>query len=282
MKLNLEIYYILHFNLGGKLVMKVSIAQMDMKFADPEFNFKHAEELIRKAALEKPDVIVLPETWNTGFFPDKNLASLSDQNGEKTKELCGGLAKELNVNIVAGSVSNVKNGKVYNTAFIFNRSGNCIAEYDKIHAFTPMKEDVAYQKGDHLALFELDGHRCGMIICYDIRFPELTRALAVKGIDILFISAQWPAVRRTHWQILTKARAIENQVFLAACNSCGKAGETVYGGTSCLLNPWGEVIQEAGPSEEIISGDFDFEILKGIRSSINVYVDRRPDLYAKF
>ena len=99
--------------------MKVSIAQMDMKFADPEFNFKHAEELIRKAALEKPDVIVLPETWNTGFFPDKNLASLSDQNGEKTKELCGGLAKELNVNIVAGSVSNVKTEK-YTIQLLFS------------------------------------------------------------------------------------------------------------------------------------------------------------------
>ena len=106
--------------------MKTSIVQMDMKFADPKANFLHAEELIRKAAEEQPDVIVLPETWNTGFFPVENLAELCDHEGKETKTRIGNLAKELHINIVAGSVSNVKDGKVYNSAFIFDRTGSCV------------------------------------------------------------------------------------------------------------------------------------------------------------
>lgn len=113
------------------LIMRVSAIQMDMKFADPAYNFKHAEELIREAAASKPDVIVLPETWNTGFFPKENLKELSDKDGAAVKDMCSALARELNVNIVAGSVSNVKNDKVYNTAYVFDRQGACIAEYDK-------------------------------------------------------------------------------------------------------------------------------------------------------
>lgn len=262
--------------------MKTSIVQMDMKFADPKANFLHAEELIRKAAEDMPDVIVLPETWNTGFFPVENLAELCDQEGKETKDRIGNLAKELHTNIVAGSVSNVKDGKVYNSAFIFDRTGSCVGEYDKIHVFTPMQEDVYYQKGDHLCTFELDGHKCGIIICYDIRFPELARALALKDIEILFICAQWPAVRSFHWQLLTAARAVENQLFVAACNSCGTAGKTVYGGRSVILDPWGETIKQGGAQEEIFTGEIDFSKLQEIRSSINVFRDRRPDLYKKF
>lgn len=97
--------------------------------------FFHAEELIRSAAAEKPDVICLPETWNTGFFPRENLEILSDRDGVQVKKRIGSLAKELGVHIVAGSVANVKGDGVYNTAYIFNREGSCIAEYDKTHLF---------------------------------------------------------------------------------------------------------------------------------------------------
>ena len=161
--------------------MRVSAIQMDMKFADPAYNFKHAEELIREAAASKPDVIVLPETWNTGFFPKENLKELSDKDGAAVKDMCSALARELNVNIVAGSVSNVKNDKVYNTAYVFDRQGACIAEYDKTHLFTPMGEHDYYEAGTHVTTFELDGKKCGIIICYDVRFLELVRTLALTG-----------------------------------------------------------------------------------------------------
>lgn len=260
--------------------MKVKVIQMDMKFADPEFNYQHAAELLEKEAADKPDVLVLPETWNTGFFPEDNLPGYCDHEGAKVKEICSKIAAKYNVNIVAGSVSNLReDGKVYNTAYVFDRTGKCIADYDKNHLFTPMGEDNFYQKGSRVVTFDLDGHKCGIIICYDVRFLELVRTMALEKIDILFIPAQWPTKRLFHWTTLTTARAIENQMFVVTCNSCGKAGETVYAGNSRILDPWGETIAVAGDSEEVISGELDFSVIEGIRNSINVYKDRRPELY---
>lgn len=259
--------------------MKISCVQMDMAFCDPEACFTKAEKLISEAVKENPDVIVLPETWNTGFFPRSELERLADDDGKRVKQLMGGLAKKFGVNIVAGSVTNKKNGGVYNTAFVFDRKGNEVAEYDKAHLFTPMGEDKYYQKGDKLAFFELDGQKCGIIICYDIRFPEWVRSYTVKGLDFLFVVSQWPKVRVPHLNALTKARAIENQMFVICCNSCGTAGKTVYGGSSTVTDPWGEVIAQAGDSEETITAECDPSILKNIRETINVFRDRRPEIY---
>lgn len=259
--------------------MRVVCLQMDMKLGMPEQNFAHAEELISKAAKENPDVLVLPETWNTGFFPKSNIKALCCNNGAEVKSRIGSLAEKYGVNIVAGSVSNVRDGRVFNTAIIFNRKGECIASYDKTHLFTPMGENRYYEKGDHLCSFTLDGVRCAVIICYDLRFPELTRRLALQGLDILFVLSQWPAERVTQLRSLGVARAIENQVFAVCCNSCGKAEKTVYGGRSFIANPLGEISASAGENEEIISAECDVQKFTEICKKIPVFCDRRPELY---
>lgn len=260
--------------------MKISCIQMDMKLADADYNFKHAQELIRDTVnREHPDVVVLPETWNVGFFPTENLEQYCDVDGARITRELGGLAKELKTNLVAGSVGNVKNGKVYNTAFVFNREGDCVYTYDKIHLFTPSGEHDYFTYGDHYDTFQLDGVPCGLVICYDIRFPELTRSIALKGIDVLFVVSQWPAIRTLHIDTLTQARAIENQVFLALTNSCGTAYATKFGGSSALIDPWGTRLAHAGSEEEVITADFDLSIIKDIRASINVFQDRKPTLY---
>ncbi len=259
--------------------MIVSCVQMDMAFARPDENFARAEELIRLAARNRPDVVVLPETWNTGFFPRENLYEVSDCNGERTKRQIGALAAELSVNIVAGSVANRRGDRVFNTSLVFDRNGKVVASYDKTHLFSPMGEDRCFAAGDHGTRFFLDGIPCGLIICYDIRFPELTRSLTLQGVDLMFVVAQWPRVRIRHLDVLARARAIENQMFLVCCNSCGRAEETVYGGNSCILDPLGSCLASAGEGEEIISADCDFSVLHGVRSSISVFADRRSDLY---
>ncbi len=259
--------------------MKITCIQMDMLLGEPEKNFARAEELIRKAAAESPDVIVLPETWNVGFFPREGLEDTADRDGAGVKSRIGGLARELGVNIVAGSVANRRSGGIYNTCYVFDRDGNTVAEYDKTHLFTPMGEDPYFNKGDHASVFTLDGHRCGVIICYDVRFPEFTRTMTVGGIDFLFVVSQWPKVRVPHLLALTKARAIENQAFVVCCNSCGRAGDTVYGGASSITDPWGETLASAGETEAIVTADCDASVLDGIRGSINVFRDRRPELY---
>ena len=259
--------------------MKVSCLQMNVMLGCPDENFSHAEKLICESIKEQPDVIVLPETWNTGFFPKENLTELCCKDGDTTKLRIGELAKKYKVNIVAGSVSNVRDGNVYNTAFVFDRDGTCIAEYDKTHLFTPMGENDYYTGGDRLCGFSLDGVKCGIIICYDVRFPELTRNLALQGLDILFVVSQWPKERILHLRTLTTARAIENQMFVVCCNSCGTADKTVYGGNSAIIDPFGKTIALAEENEEIISATCDMQILSDIRGSIPVFRDRRPELY---
>jgi predicted amidohydrolase len=224
-------------------------------------------------------VLVLPETWNTGFFPKENLQDHCDKDGAQVKQVFGALAAKYGVNIISGSVSNLRNGKVYNTAMVFDRSGACIASYDKTHLFTPMGEDDYFQKGDHVARFQLDSAECGIIICYDVRFPELTRTLTVPGLDMLFVVSQWPKVRTFHLRSLTTARAIENQMFVVCCNSCGTYGQTVYGGSSAIIDPWGETIALAGETQQLLTADCDLQILENIRSTIPVFRDRRPELY---
>lgn len=252
---------------------------MNIHLSEPDLNFDSAKKLIQKSAESEADVIVLPEMWNTGFFPKDSLNSLCDTDGQRVKTEIGSLAERLNVNIVAGSVANIRNGKIFNTSYVFDRNGDCIAEYDKTHLFSPMDEDKFFEKGNHLCCFKLDGIDCGIVICYDLRFPELIRSLAVKGIDILFIVSQWPKERINHLFALTKARAIENQMFVVCCNSCGTAYDTVFGGKSCVVDPWGELIIKAGVSEEIITAECDLSVLKNIREKINVFADRRKELY---
>lgn len=259
--------------------MKISCIQMDMRLGEADHNFAHAEALIRAAAeREQPDVVVLPETWNTGFFP-ADLAASADQDGQRTKAVFSALAKELNVNIVCGSVANQRCGKFYNTAFVFDRSGAVVAEYDKSHLFTPSGEHLSFTPGDRLCRFTLDGKACALIICYDVRFPELTRTLTLGGVDLFFVVSQWPDKRIMHLETLARARAIENQMFLALCNSVGTAGKTRCGGHSAIIDPWGEYLAHAGDQEETITGELDFSVIEGIRSSINVFRDRRPELY---
>lgn len=259
--------------------MKISLLQMDMAFCLVEENFLKAEKMIKEAAKEA-DVIVLPETWNTGFFPKTDINALADNNGEQVKKRIGALAKKYNVNIVAGSVTNKKADGIYNTAYVFNRKGETVAEYDKTHLFTPMNEDKYYKFGSHISPFVLDGVKCAIIICYDLRFPELIRSYTTKGgTDILFVVSQWPAVRVPHLIALSRARAIENQMFCAVCNSCGKAEDTVYGGNSRVFDPWGEEIAAAGTKEQILNAECDISVLAPIRESINVFHDRRPEIY---
>lgn len=260
--------------------MKVSCIQMDMRLGEVEYNYKHVKELIRETvAKEHPDVVVLPETWDVGFFPKEGLEEMADNDGLRIKDEIGALARELKTNLVAGSVANLKNGKVYNTAFVFDRNGDCVYTYDKIHLFTYSREHDYFAYGDHFSTFELDGVSCGLIICYDVRFPELTRSISLKEIDVMFVVSQWPTERITHLDTLTRARAIENQMFVVSTNSCGTAYTTKGAGGSTLFDPWGVRLAHAGEEEEIISAQLDLSIIKNIRDSINVFRDRKPELY---
>ena len=261
--------------------MKIAAIQMDMAFACPEENIRKAVALVRRAAERQPDVILLPETWNVGFYPKEDLPALADQNAEQTKTTFAALAKDLSVNIVAGSVAAAFADGVHNTSLAFDRTGNCVSRYDKTHLFTPMREDDFFVKGGGISAYAFDGFACGTEICYDIRFPELTRTLTVKGLDFLFVVSQWPDARLPQLHALLRARAIENQMFVVCCNSCGHAPGTRFGGGSVAFDPLGNELAKAGTEEEILFADCDTGMIREIRESINVFRDRRAEIYFK-
>lgn len=259
--------------------MKISIIQMNTEFKDNEKNYIRAEKLIKNAALEKPDVIILPETWSTGFFPQENLLSYSENNAANLKSIFSKLSLENNTNIIAGSIVNKKEDGIYNTCLVFNRKGQNIEWYDKIHLFSPMNEDKFFKSGNRVATFNIDGISCAVVICYDIRFPELIRTLALRGIEVLFVVAQWPKARVEHWKLLNRVRAIENQIFVVAVNSCGVIDDLKFAGNSLVIDPWGEIIGELSSEEEIKTFEIDIKKVKEIRERMNIFNDRKADLY---
>ncbi len=259
--------------------MKVACLQMDVLPSQPDANFSHAAELIAQAMEAQPDVLVLPESWDISFLPRNATPELYANSYSRAVREIGDLAKKHNVNIVAGSVSNYREGKLCNTCCVFDRQGALIATYDKIHLFTHVGEDKRYQKGEALGTFLLDGVRCGVIICYDVRFPELVRTMCLDGLDMLFVVCQWPKARIDMLQTLCRARAIENQIFVACCSACGTAGDRVCGGGSTVYGPSGQLLAAGENAEVILCADCELDSLQGLRDSFPVFRDRRPELY---
>ena len=180
---------------------------------------------------------------------------------------------------MGGSVAVAKDNLVFNTSYVYNRNGELVGEYSKMHGFSPAKEDKYFASGTHTTHFELDGIPCSTVICYDIRFPELVRMAALPGTELLFVPAQWPTMRLRHWQVLNEVRAIENQFFVCAVNGCGTVGRVQSTGHSAVYDPWGTNLLEMDTNEGIASVDIDLTVVEDIRNKINIFRDRKPELY---
>ena len=251
---------------------------MDITFGDPNKNYQHAEELIESAMKENPSIIVLPELWTTGYDLTR-LDTIADRNAEKTIDFLKSAAKKYHVHFVGGSVANRGEQGVKNTLLIINKQGKLVHLYSKLHLFKLMDEHLYLESGEEKGLFDLDNRTFGGVICYDIRFPEWIRAHTAKGAEAVFVVAEWPAPRLSHWRSLLIARAIENQCFVIACNRSGTDPNNNFAGHSMIIDPWGEVLAEAGAGEEILSAVIELDLVKDIRRQIPIFEDRRPDLY---
>ncbi|PZE22897.1 carbon-nitrogen family hydrolase [Paenibacillus xerothermodurans] len=258
----------------------VALIQMDIAIGEPERNFAKLQTLLGEAVSQekKPDVILLPEMWNTGYSLDR-IQELADVEGGRTHALLSSFSREHRVNLIGGSIAEKKGQDVYNTIYAYDREGKRTADYSKIHLFRLMDEEKYLKEGDRLGQLELDGVEAGMMICYDIRFPELSRKLALGGAQIMFVPAEWPNPRLHHWRTLLMARAIENQMFVVSCNRVGVSGTTEFFGHSMVIDPWGEVLAEAGETEQIVRAEIDLGLVSEVRSRITIFEDRRPALY---
>lgn len=259
--------------------MKLSILQMNIQFGNFEANLETMERLLAEAMQQRPDAVLLPELWDVGFYP-RPIARYADPDGTLVRKILSGLAAKYQINIIGGSIANRIGQHVFNTSYVFDRSGHLTSTYHKTHLFTPHGEKKDFTAGDTVMTYTIDGIKCATLLCYDIRFPELVRRLALENISVLFLPAAWPIERLMHWQTLTRARAIENQIFVAAANGSGTFEETFQlAGNSCIIDPWGELLARAGEEETILHANLKTAIRSQIRESMDIFADRRPELY---
>ena len=160
--------------------LNLALIQMDITIGEPDSNFAHLEKLLLEAvqAAQKPDVLIFPEMWNTGYALTE-IHHLADVNGERTKAFLSSFARTHRVNIIGGSIADKREDRVLNTIYAWDREGREIAEYSKIHLFRLMDEEKFLHSGEQLGLFELEGVPAGAMICYDIRFPELVTQIGI-------------------------------------------------------------------------------------------------------
>ncbi|MFF4040897.1 carbon-nitrogen family hydrolase [Streptomyces sp. NPDC001816] len=222
------------------------------------------------------DLVVLPELWTTGAFAYAEFGLEAEPLEGPTYEVMAKAASDAGVWLHAGSIpERDPDGPLYNTSLVFSPSGELAAAYRKIHRFGFDKgEAVLMSAGRDLVTVRLPGTTLGMATCYDLRFPELFRSLVDAGAETLVIPAGWPERRRAHWTLLAQARAVENQAFVLACGTAGTHAGVPQAGHSIVVDPWGEVLAEAGAGEEILTVDFDPAKVTATREQFPALKDR--------
>lgn len=258
--------------------LKVSVIQTDLSFGAPQDNLDLILRKLDAAMRDEPDVILWPEMWNTCYDLTR-LDSIADRAGKPSIQTLQAYAANHKVNLVAGSIADIREGRAYNTTYVINRCGECVDQYSKVHLIGLMEEDRYITPGAELGRFDIDGTPCGAIICYDLRFPELIRSLALDGAEVLFVPAQWPTVRLAHWRTLLVARAIENQMYVVSANRTGSDPKNDFPGHSMVIDPWGEIIHEAGTQDEIFTVVLKRGLVKEVRTRMPIFSDRAPQVY---
>jgi len=244
-----------------------------------EGNLDRAEELIGSTSPGKGDLVLLPELFPSGFYYT-DLGKVADRYEDVVRWM-GVIGARYEV-AVAGSVPTQRPEGVANTMLLVDRVGEIVASYDKVHLFFVADEDLHFTPGKRTEVIHWEGLDVGLAICFDLRFPEMTRKLCDDGARIVLVSAQWPRVRVDHFRDFTRVRAMENQVYIASCNSCGDDGKgLVLGGGSTVVGPSGEVNGVLGDDEGVLTVNIDLEEIERTRNSFPVLKVRRQDVFGK-
>jgi predicted amidohydrolase len=255
---------------------------------DYERNLRAAESLVREAAADGAKLVVLPEKW-TVLGPLDALRAAAQPLDGPALEAAASWARELGIHLVAGSVPELAAGqeKLFNTSVMFGPDGEARGAYRKIHMFDVDVGDVSYreseaeQPGGEIVVAEAGGTRVGLSVCYDLRFPELYRILALREARVVAVpSAFTERTGRDHWEVLIRARAIENQLFVVAAGQIGDAPPHYRSfGRSMIVDPWGVVLAQAPDRECFVAADLDFAVQDEVRESLPSLRNRRPEAY---
>ncbi len=255
---------------------------------DYERNLRVAESLVRAAAADGAELVVLPEKWTTLGSAEALRRAAQPLSGPALSAAAG-WARELGIHLVAGSVSESVEGreKLFNTSVLIGSDGVMRAAYRKVHMFDVDVGGVAYREseaeepGSELVVADAGGVGVGLSVCYDLRFPELYRILALRGARVISVPAAFTEhTGRDHWEVLLRARAIENQAFIVAADQIGEAPPHYKSfGRSMIIDPWGVVLAQAPDTECFVAAELDFAIQDEMRTSLPSLSNRRPEAY---
>lgn len=257
-------------------MIRAAIIQFDVRRGDVEWNFATVKRRVRALAKQGIQLILLPEMWSTGFANER-LKELSETTPKVLRDLSA-LSKGLHVTII-GTLPEKRGDRVFNTAHVVDSDGSVVGVYRKVHLFSPTGEDRYFTPGRKAVVSKTSLGPIGLMICYDLRFPELCRSLALSGATMVAVMAEWPAERVAHWDVLLKARAIENQLFILGANRCGADGDLVYAGHSLIVSPYGEVMARAGKRQATLSASIDLGAVARTRKHIPCLKERMPEAY---
>ncbi len=257
--------------------------------ADKAANLEQADRLVARAASGGADVVVLPEKWNAIGGAEALHAAAEQLDGGESVEAMGSWARTHGITLVGGSITERRDGreKLSNTCVVLDPEGSTLAVYRKIHLFDVdvgglvYRESEAEEAGDEPVCVEAEGWQLGLSICYDLRFPELYRILALEGAELLTVPANFTLYTgKDHWHVLLRARAVENQSYVAAAAQIGETrpGRPSYG-RSLIADPWGIVVAEAPDETTVIAAEIDRGRLRDVRARLPSLASRQPNAY---
>jgi predicted amidohydrolase len=238
-----------------------------------------AETLRRVLALldraRGSDLVLLPELWPCGYFAFDRYEAEAEPADGPTIGAVRDKAREIGAYLFAGSTVEREGDRLYNASLLIDASGEVVARYRKMHLFGYGSEERRrLSPGDEVVVAQTPWGRAGLSICYDLRFPELYRRMVDLGAEFFLVAAAWPAARVEPWVLLNRARAMENQAFLFACNAAGSQRDVPLGGHSLVVDPAGRAIAEAGDGEALLSAEVDPALVRSLRDDFPALRDR--------
>lgn len=250
--------------------------QLSIKPGEVQYNCETAEGMLLELSAGQCRLAVLPEMWSCSFpYPVlREMAGKTPAILDRIRKIA--MDKRL---VIAGSLPEAAGKTIFNTGYLIDSTGKIAGRYRKVHLFSLYNEQRHFGYGTSAQVFSTSIGKIGMMICYDLRFPELARKMALDGAEIICVSALWPLVRIEHWSLLLRARAIENQLFVVGCNGCGAEEKITWGGASAIISPLGSVLAQAGPGEQSIVGALDPFEMSEFRKTIPCFEDRVPAVY---
>jgi omega-amidase len=253
------------------------LIQFDVKTGDIDANLTSVINGIHRLVEKGAQIALLPELWSAGF----DSPSMTKEQAKQTPRIIKTLS-QLAIKhrvVIAGSLPEIFEDRLFNTMVVIDQDGTIAGQYRKVHLFSFIGEDKVFSAGKQAIVCNTSCGPIGLMCCYDLRFPELCRSLALQGARMVIISAQWPTSRVHHWDTLLQARAIENQIFIAASNRVGKDGDLTFNGHSQIISPDGIVLAKISDQTDATTARIDFSEIDILRERFNCITERQASAY---